>query len=135
MFQHCLLVYNKMLEQSMQGADSMPSVYRGYLTHLIRDDLGLPLPYYTTIKRALEDLGCIDQVKRGGGPQPSEWLLYHPPDPLAYAQLQFNNETRGSRIEMLEQAVASMNQRLGKLERMLAARQRVEQAEARDSGR
>jgi len=129
MFQHCLLVYNTMMEQSVQGPDSMPSVYRGYLTHLIRDELNLPLPYYTIIKRTLEQLGCIDQIKRGGGPQPSEWLLLHALDPLAYAQLQYN-EVRTSRLDVLEQAVASMNQRLGKVERILAARQRVEQAEA-----
>lgn len=81
MFDHCMNVYNKMREQAVvtEVADGERMlVWEGFLTKLTRG-LGLSTPYYTTVKRDLVRMGCMQQLRRGGGSSPSQWELKHKP--------------------------------------------------------
>lgn len=78
MYIHCRKVYDLMFERATrQKADGEIDiiVYEGMLTRLVTDDLGLPVPYYTALRRALLGMGCVRQLRRGGGPSPSQWEL------------------------------------------------------------
>lgn len=54
-------------------------VYTGFPTTLITQKLNLPTPYYTTIRTALIDMGCVEIIRRGGGGAPSSWILHQEP--------------------------------------------------------
>jgi hypothetical protein len=119
MFEHCRTVYEGMLAVSAEGNGT--HVYRGFLSTLIHRELGLPLSYYTEIKGVLEQLGCIEQVKRGGGTTPSEWKLYGPPDPYLFEQIRGPTQRRrAGSISMMEQSILSLNTRLIEVERQVA---------------
>jgi hypothetical protein len=94
-------------------------VYEGMFTKLVIEDLGLPTPYYTSVRRKLLDMGCIRQLRRGGGTAPSQWELLREPtadlwDAIPKAEtpssgidtqlLQMLSD-HGRRIDRLEEAV------------------------------
>lgn len=83
LYEHCYTVYTAMKERAQYepiGPEdtSQGLVYEGYLTKLIAE-LGLSVPYYTATTRALKQMGCITQLRRGGSSSPSRWLLSGPP--------------------------------------------------------
>ena len=119
MFDHCLRVYEHMLSQSEVDEDG--TVYRGFLSVLFAQELKLPVPYYTPVKRTLEELGCIEQQKRGGGKTRSEWRLYYPPDPnlFDHAKLFDVGRRKNSSRSSLELAVATLHTRLIEVEHQL----------------
>src|SRR5215216_6548561 len=111
MFDHCLRVYESMLSQSEVEDDDI--VYRGFLSVLFQQELNLPVPYYTPVKRKLEELGCIEQQKRGGGKTPSEWRLFYPPDPNLFDQsMMLDAGRRKPTRHSLESTISHMNERL-----------------------
>jgi hypothetical protein len=61
------------------GAEGSMIVYEGALTELITKELYLPVPYYTHVTRKLKAMGCIKQLRRGGGASPSQWQLLTAP--------------------------------------------------------
>jgi hypothetical protein len=77
---HCESVYTKMREQAreVREQDVPMFVWEGYLTKLVRE-LGLSVPYYSTVKGHLEKMGCMRQLRRGGGNAMSQWELIKPP--------------------------------------------------------
>lgn len=81
LFLHCKKIYDKMLEEAFKMTDDDGGsiiVYEGFLTHLVAS-LGLSTPYYTFSTRSLKDMGCIRQIRRGGGRSPSQWELVTSP--------------------------------------------------------
>ena len=85
LYSHACAVYQKMYEQSTRKqADGITEmvVYEGMLTKLVTDpdSLNLPVPYYTRIRAKLLGMGCIRQLKRGGGTAPSQWELIREPN-------------------------------------------------------
>jgi hypothetical protein len=73
LFEHSCDVYHAMLrvahkeEYTENGETKYAIVYEGFLTKLITEaPLNLAVPYYTTIRRALQKMGCIAQIRRGG---------------------------------------------------------------------
>lgn len=77
LYQHCESAYNKMLESAKRVDGAV--VWEGALTRLITRDLNLSIPYYTSITRTLRAMGCIRQLKRGGGTAGSQWELINDP--------------------------------------------------------
>lgn len=77
LYQHCESAYNKMLETAKRVDGAV--VWEGALTRLITHDLNLSIPYYTSITRTLRAMGCIRQLKRGGGTAGSQWELINDP--------------------------------------------------------
>lgn len=95
LFLHCVHAYAKMFEQAKGVAvDAIDSggfengqeqlvdyilVWEGMLTRLITNELNLSVPYYSSVTKALKRMGCITQLRRGGGSAPSQWQIHHEP--------------------------------------------------------
>lgn len=77
MFEHCVRIYDEMKSQAREEPNE-GLVYEGHLTKLFAG-LQMPTPYYTTIKQRLVRMGCIEQIRRGGGNSPSRWRLLREP--------------------------------------------------------
>lgn len=126
LYLHCVNVYNRMLQEARVVTDvgdgSEPMVvWEGMLTALITSKMNLSVPYYTHVTRSLKKMGCIRQLKRGGGTAPSLWELITDPTPELFAELD-NNPTQQARkttdrFSLLQQQVIDQNRRLLVLER------------------
>jgi hypothetical protein len=96
---HCEKVYMTMrntAKEKFEGEVPM-IVWEGFLTQLMRD-LELSVPYYSTIRSALIDMGCMRQLRRGGGTSPSQWELLKEPTLELWGKMQEsdpNAKTRG----------------------------------------
>lgn len=123
MFNHCVNVYAEMTKQSeieiqREHVDGL-RIYTGMGTRLFQQ-LGLGNPYYTAVMRRLLDMDCIRQITRGGGGQPSKWLLLR--EPTLELWEQFPEGTRGrygktaTRPQVPEQQVKDLHVRVGELE-------------------
>src|SRR4051794_10906529 len=85
LFLHCRQVYDAMMQQAFKtgggettdGPEPEMVVYEGRLVQLITRDLHLSVPYYSHVRTALMRMGCIRQLRRGGGGSPSQWELIH----------------------------------------------------------
>jgi hypothetical protein len=81
LFLHCSSVFELMKKRAkpevIEGTHAL--VYRGFLTHLITQDLELATPYYTHVMHRLKKMNCVRQLQRGGGPSPSTWELLEEP--------------------------------------------------------
>lgn len=125
LFIHCVSIYNKMLEKSTRvivdnDPESKMIVYEGFLTHLVSGQ-ALSVPYYTFCRRALIDMGCIRQVKRGGGRSPSQYEMIKAPTPELFFEtspkdIKDSNLGRKGEVAMLKQQIADLNGRMFILE-------------------
>lgn len=81
LYHHCVRMYRAMMDESnMIDVEGAPAVvYEGFLTDLVKNKLNLSTPYYTKCRKALLDMGCIKQLRRGGSSTPSQWLLIREP--------------------------------------------------------
>lgn len=77
MFNHCVTVFKAMDEEAVDRLEGR--VYVGFLTTLFAEKTDLSIPYYTAVMRHLQAMDCVRQLKRGGGPSPSQWLLVQEP--------------------------------------------------------
>jgi hypothetical protein len=82
-FQHCCAVYEAMLERSDlarldHDSQEESRVYTGFTTKLFAE-IGLSVPYYSKIMKLLQAMDCVRQLRRGGGPSPSQWVLLQEP--------------------------------------------------------
>lgn len=123
-YEHCLAVYVQMESQAVTIDDEL--IYTGFFSSLVQKELNLPTPYYTKIKNILEDLGCIEQRRRGGGRTRSEWILHYPPDPYLFDQVQVLDVGRRRRTSQdeLDATITGLNTRLVEVERQLSQLQR-----------
>jgi hypothetical protein len=122
LLQHSETVYVEMLERSKLHREGEVSivVYEGALTHLVMQDLGFPNPYYTKIKNMLEGMGCMKQLKRGGGGQPSQWELIKSPTRELYDEWEASAPDEEEEVETASaQAVKDLNDRLLVVEKAL----------------
>jgi hypothetical protein len=90
MYGHICKVYNAMLQRAMQHATEGGVelvVYEGRLVALITEELYFSVPYYTSIMQALKKLGCVRQLRRGGGSSPSQWEMIKEPELDAFLSM------------------------------------------------
>ena len=119
-FNHCVTVYNKMLEEAKVeradgDSDIVMTVWTGYTTKLF-DSLGMSTPYYTTVTRNLMRMGCIKQLRRGGGTATSQWELLKEPTYEAYTQaVEPISQRSNSRTARLETEVNHLKAVLARL--------------------
>lgn len=122
MFDHCVKVYEKMLETAtpQNYEEETLMVYEGFLTRLIAD-LGMSTPYFSAIRAGLVRMGCMVQIRRGGGGTPSQWLLRHAPSKEQFSNAADMSRTRQkqSRLDVVEANQRLISQRLSKLETAL----------------
>jgi hypothetical protein len=124
-FLHCETVYKAMRETATEVHESeVPMlVWEGFLTKLMLN-LNLSVPYYSTVKNYLTKMGCIRQLKRGGGTTPSQWELIKPPTPALWDALPEKPANRPgpvsgtdpSEVAMLKQRLSNLAERQDKLE-------------------
>jgi hypothetical protein len=134
-FEHARIVYREMQDHaSRKSLDSGESVivYEGRLTKLICEDLRYSVPYYTSIRKALQTMGCIRQLRRGGGSTPSQWeLITEPTRELFFAHeealrdVNVGKRAVASQIADLENEVGSLKQRLRDVQSRLDNRDQV----------
>ncbi len=118
-YEYSVQTYEEMVEQaSTEGlgsayGDEEGLVYDGHTTKLIRD-LGLPTPYYTKVLKELKRMDCIRQLRRGGSTTTSRWLLMQEPTVDLFTKMQASNKPGGSRMDILEQQMRDIRDRLNK---------------------
>jgi len=124
-FEHCKLVYNAMEKNSFEEEIVDPNaniptetiiVWEGFLTNLF-GELSLATPYYTSVRRHLIRMGCVEQMRRGGGNSTSKWRLITPPtEDLFTASPAHGKSPAVTRLRRVEQEIRMMNTRVVKLE-------------------
>ena len=121
-FDHCKSVYDEMVQQAreepMEGElrDLTQLVYEGHLTKLVTGHLGLATPRYTAVMNHLKAMGCVEQIRRGGGSSPSRWRLIQRPDEESFRSIEAMNRPVSGKIAAVEQQVRDLNKRILSLE-------------------
>jgi hypothetical protein len=120
-FERCVAVWDRMRSEARDSADG--AVWEGFTTALTRE-LGLSQGYYTQIVRALQDMKCMEQIKRGGGAGPSKWRLLKRPTDVDFEGREVlippGQSSRQLKINMQQQEIRDLNRRLSYVERELA---------------
>lgn len=114
-FRYCCDVYKLMAEEAKdlnaeQTGTVAMVVWEGFFTKLIVDRMGLSVPYYSTVRRELMRMGCIRQLRRGGGSSPSQWELLREPT----EELWHNAPAKRSLANTKQDATASQVQDLAR---------------------
>jgi len=97
------------------------NLFQGFSTHLTAS-LGISTPYYTAVFRELKRMGCVEQVRRGGGSSPSVWRLIQPPTEELIAATRANVNAEGvatirrTMVDVLAQQIQDLNRRVSDLE-------------------
>lgn len=127
LFQHCCTVFQAMRVAAVPHQIGTPGdpnkkarhalVYQGHTTRLFRE-LNLPSPYYTSILTALQKMGCIKQLSRGGGSAVSRWELIDDPTMDIFFESADVNPGK-SRLALVEKRLAENQDRLDALEQRL----------------
>jgi hypothetical protein len=130
LFLHCKEVYDKMLSQAkgvevFDGEEESPQasgtmiVYEGFLTALITQEMHLSVPYYTSVTKALKNMGCIKQLRRGGGTSPSQWELRKEPTEKEFNEQVESKVPKPDKYTMQQEQINALNGRVLKLEHAL----------------
>jgi hypothetical protein len=115
LFQHCCDVYALMERQATKVGTRI--IYEGFLTKLITEKpIFLSVPYYTSVRSSLVRMGCITQLRRGGGSSPSLWVLNHPPTLQLFTHERPLKKAGTQRIDSLEQQIRDCHTRIAALE-------------------
>lgn len=114
LFDHCANVYKAMEDEATAEADGT-IVYEGFTTQLF-SGLQLSTPYYTSVMKLLQRMGCVEQLRRGGGNAKSRWRLVRQPDEEAFRVADELVRPAGGKVAMLEQGVGTLNSRISRLE-------------------
>ena len=120
LYTHSAKTYKEMFEHSEMREGII--VWEGMLTRLITVDLNLSIPYYTSITRALKAMGCIRQLRRGGGTSPSLWALITEPTPELFRDIDPTLTRTGkgsSRHDQLQYQISQLTERVQSLEDLL----------------
>jgi hypothetical protein len=124
LYDHCVTVFDEMFKEAVPEdvsgvapdlAEPGYMIWTGHLTQVFAR-LGMATPYYTSVMSALKKMGCVEQVKRGGGNSMSKWrLVRRPEEDFFHAAEKLKSPTQGSQ-KALEQQMRDMNTRLTTLE-------------------
>jgi hypothetical protein len=117
LFDHCAKVYKAMLDAShVEEIDGEAvRVYEGHLTKLV-NGLDLAAPYYTSTKNALADMGCIAQLRRGGGTAQSRWILVKEPSEDLFNETPELNKPGTGKMAVMEQQLRDLKKRMDRVE-------------------
>lgn len=115
---HCENVYKAMLKEShtITHGGETAVVYEGFLTRLF-NDLGLSMPHYSSVMTELKRMGCVEQIKRGGGGGKSQWRMLHAPTVEEFENAPVTTSLRAQKLQAdLYQRVRDIEKRLEDLE-------------------
>jgi hypothetical protein len=123
LYDHCVRAYKAMLADAKVVIDpatgegeSQIVIYEGFLTQLITQQLNLSVPYYTSVRRSLLQMGCIRQLRRGGGSSPSQWEMITEPTEEAFLKQQPPKKPKQDRYSAMQDQILALNTRLSDLE-------------------
>lgn len=130
LFDHCVKTYQAMLREAQAVVTMAPAdgtdpqqgqiiVYEGFLTQLVTSKLNLSVPYYTSIRQKLIQMGCVRQLKRGGGTSPSQWELIYEPTLEKFNAAQPKKTPKQTKESMLQEQVNNLSARVSELESTL----------------
>lgn len=122
-YNYCCKVYELMeAEQVPVKADdgSLMRVWEGFFTKLITERLQLSVPYYSAIRGHLIRMGCIKQLRRGGGSSPSQWELLRPPSEALWHSAPVRKGHVTSRQEMSDSQINDLTKRMSRMEENFA---------------
>jgi hypothetical protein len=133
-FRHSEAVWERMYREatvvpsSTEGEAPM-LVYEGFLSRLItapenQGGLNLSNPYYSKCTTILTRMGCVRQLKRGGGSGTSQWQLLDKPKLEVYfdkVQKRGVGSGRKNKTAQLEDQLMSVISRQNRLEELLVA--------------
>lgn len=111
-FDHCISVYDEMRAQARPEDEGL--IYEGYLTKLF-GQLQMATPYYSSIMKHLKTMGCVEQIRRGGGNTPSRWLLVRPPNEESFRSFEQLKRPRTGKIAAVEQRLRDLNKKYEEL--------------------
>ncbi len=119
MWKHCNTVYDAMLEESELRVvfGEQHTIWEGYFTKLFRR-LHLTVPMYSTVTKELMGMGCIRQLRRGGGPAKSVWLMLKAPNLTdfnsvkAQSAITEKGNTKKRAFEIMQGQINDLNRRL-----------------------
>jgi hypothetical protein len=118
LFDHCVTVFNEMEAQARDEV-GIGLVYEGHLTKLFHQ-LNLSTPHYTSVMKMLKAMGCVEQIRRGGGSAVSRWELKRVPGEESFRSFEQMNTAPKGKYAALEQAVRDLARRVNELERLIA---------------
>lgn len=116
-YNHCKDAYAAMEEEAVteQIGTNNYKVYTGFLTRLMQDKLQLPVAYYSHVTAELRRMGCIEQLKRGGGSAPSKWFIIKPPNEADFLLTpKLEKGIKGQSV--IEQRLRNLEERMDKFE-------------------
>lgn len=118
MYDHCMATYEKMKStvEIVEVEGTRIAVWEGFLTRLIQSDLQLAVPYYSAIRGHLIRMGCIKQLRRGGGNSKSQWELIRPPSKELFDSAQATGNQRQRQKEAHTQQLSDLTRRVSQLE-------------------
>jgi hypothetical protein len=120
-YRYCVDTYERMrqtaqtLSAQQTGSVEM-TVWEGFFTKLITEELNLSVPYYSTIRRELIRMECIRQMRRGGGSSPSQWELLQPPTEELWHNAPPKRAQTNSKQDATAGQVTDLHKRLERLE-------------------
>jgi len=117
MYDHCASVYDSMAQAAEETEEGL--VYEGHTTKLVQK-LGLPGPYYTPVMNHLKNMGCIEQLRRGGGSTLSQWLILARPTEEAFNSFMSMHRAPSGKTAQLEQALRDLHMRVTALEELIS---------------
>jgi hypothetical protein len=114
LFKHACTVYEAM-EASSETVEGR-KVWKGHLTKVFTE-LGLPTPQYTHVMKCLKEMGCVEQIQRGGGIGNSQWQMIRPPEEELFLAKGSEARRRDSlRKQIDEQRLSDVHTRVSNLE-------------------
>jgi hypothetical protein len=130
LYDHCISVYEAMEEDAvpeegvLEGVGATEDIgymiWTGHTTQIFAK-LGMATPYYTSVMSALKKMGCVEQVKRGGGNSMSKWRLVRRPEEEAFlAAEKIKTPVQGSQ-KALEQQVRDLTARVNTIQEAVRA--------------
>jgi hypothetical protein len=121
LFGHCTRVYNAMLQEAKRVDEAGVTliVWEGFPTKLIMGKLKLSTPYYTYTLQALQAMGCVRQLRRGGSSTKSQWELIMEPSVEAFLETNAKEPSPSEvRMDATEQMLRDVIRRLERLEHL-----------------
>jgi hypothetical protein len=132
LYDHCILVFDSMFEEAVpeetvenvghgdvddpeSEAPNGYMIWTGHTTQLFAR-LQMATPYYTSVMACLKKMGCIEQVKRGGGNAMSKWRLVRKPEEEYFHAAEKIKKPANGSFAAMEQQMRAMNIRLTNLE-------------------
>lgn len=117
-------LYDQKDAEAISGVvdDSSPNVmvvWEGFLTRFITEEMHLSVPYYSSVTLALKRMGCIRQLRRGGGSSPSQWELITEPTTDLFDNALPSKLVPVSKTSQLQEQVDTLETRLKLIEDIL----------------